>query len=286
MSTTPLLRRFDIFAYKNKNGTTDTAQIPTAATVTLYRQGATTTANFTVTSGSIGPYSVAVDDVGEIGAGDSVQIGTDSTKGFTVDSIPDRTHLSLLNDFGLNTTVASGSRIVVVSPLMTIYADALAATSASNPITADSSTGRAQAYVRNKRFDYIVSGTVSPSRLFMNAEGGVIPEGPFINVRDYPTFQAAHDALPTTGGTIAVPAGTYTSTTKPAFTGLVITKPTAVIGEALGPANALSRLMHDTSGAKDIDAIFLNNLGSCVIKNLGASGFRVAENAVLIAPAA
>jgi hypothetical protein len=270
-----LLRRFDIFTYKNKNGTTDTAQIPTAATVTIYRQGATVTSNFTVTSGNIGPYSVAVANTAEIQAGDTVQVGTDPAKGFTVDSVPDSTHISLLNDLALSTTVFAASRLVVTSPLPSIYDNAPGTSTTSNPITADSSTGRAQVYVRNKRFDYIVSGTVSPSRLFIDAEGGSIPET-YVNVLDFPTFQAAHDALPSNGGTIFVPAGTYNSSTIPAFTGLVITKLVSVLGEANGPASALSLILHDMSNAHNIDVIFVNIGGGCALKNLFIQGPNVA----------
>ena len=87
-----------------------------------------------------------------------------------------------------------------------------------------------------------------------------------VSVLDYPSFQHAHDALPDMGGTIHVPAGWYSSKTVPAFNGLVITKPTALIGVANGYGCALSFLVHD--GDKDVDAIFLNIAGSCLLENL------------------
>jgi hypothetical protein len=52
---------------------------------------------------------------------------------------------------------------------------------------------------------------------------------PILNVKEFDTFQAAHDALPSTGGTIYIPAGHYSHATKPAFgsgsvAGMVVTK--------------------------------------------------------------
>jgi len=87
-----------------------------------------------------------------------------------------------------------------------------------------------------------------------------------MTVLDHPTFQHAHDALPDIGGIIHVPAGTYSSKTVPAFTGLKVTKPMALIGVANGQACALSVLVHDSD--KDVDAIFLNVAGSCLLQNL------------------
>jgi hypothetical protein len=92
------------------------------------------------------------------------------------------------------------------------------------------------------------------------------------NVRDFPTFQAAHDALPASGGTIFVPAGTYTSATTTAFTGLVVTKPLALIGEPNGPAAALSIIIHDMANAQNIDAISLNVAAQGVLRNLFIQG--------------
>src|SRR6266498_991839 len=94
-----------------------------------------------------------------------------------------------------------------------------------------------------------------------------------LNVLDFPSFQAAHDALPTAGGTISVPAGTYTSASMPAaFTGLVVTKPIALIGEPNGPATALSIIIHNMANAQNINAIFLNVFGACALKNLFIQG--------------
>jgi hypothetical protein len=87
-----------------------------------------------------------------------------------------------------------------------------------------------------------------------------------LSVLDFPSFQAAHDALPPVGGTIHVPAGRYSSTTVPAFNGMVIKKPIALIGVANGYGCALSLLMHD--GDKDKDAIFVNLTSGCLLQNL------------------
>ena len=55
--------------------------------------------------------------------------------------------------------------------------------------------------------------------------GGTGTPGSFVNALNYPTIQAAHDALPSTGGGVLyIPAGIYTPSTVPAFNGLVVSK--------------------------------------------------------------
>lgn len=98
-----------------------------------------------------------------------------------------------------------------------------------------------------------------------------------VNVRDFPTFQAAHDALPAAGGTIFVPAGTYTSTTPTAFTGLVCTKRVSIIGEGGGPANANTVIVHNMAGAENINAIELNVAFGCAIRDIFLQGNGIAS---------
>lgn len=76
---------------------------------------------------------------------------------------------------------------------------------------------------------------------------------PILNVKDFDTFQAAHDALPSTGGSIYIPAGSYSHSTKPAWgsgstAGMVITKDFVNV---FGEGTVSSNLRNFASGAKN-----------------------------------
>ncbi len=95
-----------------------------------------------------------------------------------------------------------------------------------------------------------------------------------LNVRDFETFQLAHDALPANeGGAVYVPADLYDSSSTPTkFTGLIIDRPFALIGDPGWPAGALSRLHHNKTNAKDEHAIWIKSRGRVVLRNLDIQG--------------
>ena len=168
--------------------------------------------------------------------------------------------------------LAVGDRLIPKTQRPTVFKESSGADAYStSQASTDSTTGvLAPAYVRVRFFGAIISGSGLTTRVLADQLAFL---DPVLNVLDYPSFQAAHDALPASGGTIVVPAGTYDSTTTTAFTGLVVTKsPFALIGEAAGSATALSRIVHDMTNAKDIDAIWLNIVGQALIKNLHIQG--------------
>src|SRR5439155_25587478 len=111
----------------------------------------------------------------------------------------------------------------------------------SNVVTLDSA-GRATFFCKDALYDAVLA-SAGPTRVLLDQVGGLVRKGPVVNVLDYLTFQAAHDALPSTGGTMFVPAGTYSLGTAPAFTGLNITNSVALIGEGDGPWLQLSVLV-------------------------------------------
>lgn len=83
---------------------------------------------------------------------------------------------------------------------------------------------------------------------------------PVLNVKDFDSFQECHDALPSSGGTIYVPAGQYTHATKPSFgsgstPGLQITKHNVAL---LGEGSALTSLRNFASGAENQHSIWVN----------------------------
>src|SRR5258705_13951340 len=86
----PILPRFEITVLKNKDGTTDTAQVPTEATIHFYEQGATVQEVLSASPFNIQPEynsDIPIYDRGRIVEGDIVRVGTSSrmllVEGFT-----------------------------------------------------------------------------------------------------------------------------------------------------------------------------------------------------------
>jgi len=239
---------------------------PTATlwTYTVYRQGATVSADAFFSNSST--VRVNVYDVGRILAGDSLLWNHTPQILFSVIAVdPNRKWLDL-QTFNFPVTVHAGDRLFP-GPAPTLYSDPLGSHAlASNVITLDSQ-GRGFFYYAGSVYDAALSGSGTIQYFFDQPSGvNVRPVGE-VNVLDYPNFQLAHDALPPAGGKIWVPPGTYTKDTVPAFTGLVVTKPVAIIGVSNGQASALSVLVHDADD-HDTDSIFLNIAGDCLIKDL------------------
>lgn len=258
------LRRISLVLFKDKNPPGDTTQVPASgATYVAFRQGATLSAPTVVPSSSI--VRAYVYDTGQIQQGDTVQWGQDLATLLYVYAIdPGRKWLDL-QPTTYPVTLGAGDRLVPLYSPPILYQDSLrTVTFGSNVLTLDAD-GRASFFTPALVFDGVLTGA-GPTRIFPDVVGGFL--GPLVDVRSYSNFQAAHDDLPTTGGTLLVPAGTYSSNTQPAFTGLTLTKPVAIIGAGNGPSSALSIIIHDTPGSQDINAITINSLGGCVIKNL------------------
>lgn len=95
---------------------------------------------------------------------------------------------------------------------------------------------------------------------------------PVVNVKDFATFQAAHDYLPSTGGTIYVPDGYYNSGTIPAFgsastPGMRITKQYVTV---VGGGQLISYVRQSASKDQHAFDVQANN---CTIRGLYISGF-------------
>ncbi|MGH7725480.1 MAG: right-handed parallel beta-helix repeat-containing protein, partial [Candidatus Eiseniibacteriota bacterium] len=122
--------------------------------------------------------------------------------------------------------LAAGYRLVNTSRPVTVYSDPRGTVPLGTSLATDTATGRASAYLRERRFDYVITGAGFPARLFSDAEGGLPLGGlAWINALDYGSIQAAVDALPPDGGTVYIPAsrpgdpaGPYTALTKPSYT--------------------------------------------------------------------
>lgn len=272
------MRPVDIWLFHATNGT-DARQVPaTGATISVRFQGATVTSPVTCPTSASGT-PVSVGGSGRIQVGDQLQVGTDSSKLLRV-KVPSAgpvnpQTLNISAESPATITLAAGDRLLVNLRFPTLYSDSAGLFPIpGNNVTIDSK-GYARFYCAEANVDYLATGGgLSAPLLFSNIEAGWASSvRPTLNVLDFPTFQAAHDALPLTGGTIYVPAGVYDSTSTPcAFKGLVITKPLALVGESNGFGSALSKLVHNMVNAANTDAIFLNRLGGCTIQGLHIRG--------------
>ncbi len=229
------MRRFATTVLRDKSSG-DNAQIPLSdATLHVYKQGATISAITTVTSSNT---TVAVFNVGKLVVGDVLQLGTDDTKTMTVISVNSDVQVTLrrvTNDVALSV----GDRLVKASDRPDTFADSTGTLLIGADVSLDEA-GQGSFYCPESRFDYIVSGTGITPTLYIDAESGWERGGTtWVNVMDFPTFQAAVDSIPVSTfgfktGVVYVPAGTYSPSTVPAFTGVVLQSGTAIIGETAG----------------------------------------------------
>ena len=74
--STPYLRRYDTTVLRDKSQT-DSAQVPADASIAIYREGATVTAQTPISPGT--PAAVPVSDLGSFAVGDAILVdGNDS----------------------------------------------------------------------------------------------------------------------------------------------------------------------------------------------------------------
>jgi hypothetical protein len=210
------LRRFEIVTYKDKSGT-DSAQVPTAATVNFYPPGATALVAATLHDTDPDPTDVTVDYTGNFSIGEHLGVNAGLSR-LIISAIPSGTVLSL-SATAPTVTIAIGDLLSSRDTARPVaYSDPLGHTSLGSTVTAVAATGRVGCYLREKRFAYVVSGTVSPARAYPNWEGASFPETPYYNARDYSTLQAGIDAMAGMGGTLYIPAGVYNATSTPSYT--------------------------------------------------------------------
>jgi hypothetical protein len=180
--TVATLRRFEILVYKNKNGTIDTAQVPADSTIEFYSQGATLKAGVSATS----PATLYVWHLGTIkgplspNPGDTLWPKGLSTQPLVVTAVSetDPANLSLTVTFTGTLIMNAGERLIRRVPRIPdqrpqVYADPLGLTATGTSIqTTAAGGGRGSCYLREYRFDYVVSvtGEAAP-RVFPDAIG-------------------------------------------------------------------------------------------------------------------
>ncbi len=171
MPTLPVLRRFDMTVYKNKDGS-DPAQVPAEATIEFYRQGATVkTGPVTVTSGAF--IMVTVYNTGDIlgNAAYIVQKGTSAAETMDVRAVDEVAGTIELKSKGGPIDLAVGDRLVCISDRPGIYDNPLGDGTGATSVTTNSTTGRYGGYMRAYRYDVIVKVPATSPRLIVDCVG-------------------------------------------------------------------------------------------------------------------
>ena len=207
------LRRYESYLFRDKS-TSDAAQVPLAsATVTVYHQGANTLSNVTVVNADTA--SVFVSHVERLQAGDVVHPNGDDQRALSVTSINASSGLVTFgNVTGEDIFVASGERLCVINRVPTLYRDPLREQAVgSNSLSVDVK-GFVAFYCTAAFFDLALTGSgLNAPRLHVDERGGRLRGGEtWRNALDHASIQAAIDSLPIEGGTVFIPAGTYTLT--------------------------------------------------------------------------
>lgn len=225
----PILPRLDLRVLKNKSGS-DAAQVPAAATVNVYRQGATVIAGITL-PGYTADQSVDVHDAGRLVTNDSVRVDTGPAT-LMITGIESPTQVLLSNMSSSPVTLQAGARLVPTGNRPQLYAGSRGTVPIGTSFATDAGTGRGGAYLSQDRVDYEIVISGQATRLFRDASGGYGRSNrKVIDARDYgEDVQAAIDALPAFGGVVLVPEGIKAQTA-----GILIQKPNVtLVGEGAG----------------------------------------------------
>lgn len=172
------LALWDITTTKDESASS-TAQVPTTATVKVYREGAWGTAE-THTAGA-GNVTVNVDDIGGIRVGDTLQpfdetvqaTGLDTTV-YTVQTIVSQTQFTA--SITATFTATAATRFIITNDRPLTYTDdrASAATGTASQISTDADTGYGYFYTVTRNFDVIVLVTSANATLLPDQTGGQV----------------------------------------------------------------------------------------------------------------
>lgn len=167
----PVLKRFVIRVLKDR-ATGDNVQVPAAgALADFYQQGATVKVAGTVPS--TGSVTIYFYNVGALAGGNTLQLELDATKTMTVIGVDATANTAILGSASVpgGIPLAVGKRLVLKLPQVALFfQDPLGETTGATSATADSQ-GWVIGYVKDYRFDYIVSGTGLTAQLYPDAEG-------------------------------------------------------------------------------------------------------------------
>jgi len=179
----PVLRRFDIFVYKNKNGYVDRSQIPCTAddaTINFYRQGATLSSDIDIPQ--FGSAEIPVYHTGALKDSDSAMLVIGA--GFApvhVDSVDATSNtITVHNLSGFAISPPRGTRLLPTSVLGLVFPDPMGRGTAVTQLAPHpDGSGRVTGYVRDYLSDYVVTvpDDVEPVRLFIDGVGSFVMRG-------------------------------------------------------------------------------------------------------------
>ncbi len=227
-----ILPRFETTVLRGRSPT-DNTQVPAAATLEFYRQGATVASDVTIQPG-VPPGIVPVHYSGQIEIGDTLRVGTSATN-LTVVHVASTTEIHVNLDGPLPLLLSAGTRLWIASPRPTAFADPTGTSSLGASILTDAITGRASAYLSLDRFDFEVVIPGEPPRHYLDqAAAWGRSDQVWHDLRDFNGDLAAAVALlPDAGGVVYVPRGTWLMSA-----GVVVDRPNVtILGE--GPASVL-----------------------------------------------
>lgn len=174
MSRAPVLKRFDVNVFKNKDAN-DPAQVPAAAAIVFYGQGATINdATIQLAAGSTYD-GLIVYNTGSFPAVTTQSDGYLDANPLThclISMNPTNATLNVTNVSGYNLTLSRGMRFWNFGRVVQAYSDPVGLVPVS--VSTDPVTGRAGCYIKEYRYDYIVSITGGGQRLFVDEVGSLV----------------------------------------------------------------------------------------------------------------
>lgn len=173
MSVTPVLKRFEIVVFKNGTGN---VQLPAAAQVDFYRQGATVAVGTPVQNGQT--KEIDVYHRGALKQGDEVFRDTPLGDTLLIGEHPSNPQkIMVTNNSGDDIELMRYDRLVPFGDRPKVYQDPTGAAPVTpnvNYIMTNSNDGRGSCYIPAFRFDYIVVIDPSTMRLFIDADGSFV----------------------------------------------------------------------------------------------------------------
>ena len=150
------------------------------SSIGILRQGATCRTT-TPVPGHSNNNNVPVHDLGGVIAGDTIQVGVLPTAPpLAVVSVDPATNSIVVNNGGSDIEIAAMTRLVVRAPGAKFYNTPMGTDAGLQTLVVESvggvSTGRVRAYVRERRFDYVVTVDGVETWHF-DCEGGLVFRG-------------------------------------------------------------------------------------------------------------
>lgn len=205
------LRRFSTQVLRDRSSEDD-AQVPAAgATLEVIRPSAIVREQTVVTEQEI--VRVPVRSAGGVLPGESLVPWLHPSDEVLVTDVDAEGAWVEVTYTGYRIVLEPEERLVPRYSHPALFAERTGTVPLASPVLTLDEEGRAEFYCAEARFDCVLSDAVLGMRLIEGCEGGWARGGEaWIDAKDYPTIQAAIDALPAAGGTVFIPAGTYSLT--------------------------------------------------------------------------